>query len=410
MTTEEKKAAYIPAEWLNGLKEYKYTGADRSLVANVVGQPFWNWAVGLVPVWMAPNLITLVGLGGILLSYVLLTAFEGRPHGSVSCGLHLLAALLLFAYQTLDALDGKQARRTGTSSPLGELFDHGCDAVTGTFLCLNLLTAMAVPAGSPLALLAILNVVLPFYMAQWEQYHTGVLVLGLVNVTEAQLVSMLVFALSALYGPSFWALPCSFLLPSISSLPSSFDALPLSTLIFAPASLGGLWNMAAPLLNVASHCRARPRPVSALLAALSHLLPLLLLAAAALLWVALSPTGLLGRHPHLLLLTVGFLNSSLVGRVILARVCGQQHVSPLPLVLLPFLLASLFVALAPALASPFESLLIAALTLYSVVTYIGFAFLVIRDLCSHLHINALSMTASQLARAKQLVNGLKKDK
>lgn len=27
--------------------------------------------------------------------------------------------------QTLDAIDGKQARRTGSSSPLGELFDHG---------------------------------------------------------------------------------------------------------------------------------------------------------------------------------------------------------------------------------------------------------------------------------------------
>jgi phosphatidylglycerophosphate synthase len=30
-----------------------------------------------------------------------------------------------FMYQTLDAVDGKQARRTGTSSPLGQLFDHG---------------------------------------------------------------------------------------------------------------------------------------------------------------------------------------------------------------------------------------------------------------------------------------------
>jgi ethanolaminephosphotransferase len=33
----------------------------------------------------------------------------------------------------LDNLDGKQARRTGTSSPLGLMFDHGCDALT-TFL------------------------------------------------------------------------------------------------------------------------------------------------------------------------------------------------------------------------------------------------------------------------------------
>lgn len=39
--------------------------------------------------------------------------------GDCSC------ALGLFAYQTFDAIDGKQARRTGTGSPLGELFDHG---------------------------------------------------------------------------------------------------------------------------------------------------------------------------------------------------------------------------------------------------------------------------------------------
>jgi phosphatidylglycerophosphate synthase len=31
--------------------------------------------------------------------------------------------------QTFDAVDGKQARRTNSSSPLGELFDHGCDAL-----------------------------------------------------------------------------------------------------------------------------------------------------------------------------------------------------------------------------------------------------------------------------------------
>lgn len=32
--------------------------------------------------------------------------------------------------KTLDALDGKQARRTKTSSPLGSIFDHGCDIFT----------------------------------------------------------------------------------------------------------------------------------------------------------------------------------------------------------------------------------------------------------------------------------------
>ena len=36
----------------------------------------------------------------------------------------------MFLYQSLDAIDGKQARRTNSQSPLGELFDHGCDSVS----------------------------------------------------------------------------------------------------------------------------------------------------------------------------------------------------------------------------------------------------------------------------------------
>jgi len=43
---------------------------------------------------------------------------------------YVLCAAGLFIYQTLDAIDGKQARRIRCSSPLGELFDHGCDALS----------------------------------------------------------------------------------------------------------------------------------------------------------------------------------------------------------------------------------------------------------------------------------------
>lgn len=43
---------------------------------------------------------------------------------------YLLCAVGLFIYQSLDAIDGKQARRTNSSSPLGELFDHGCDSLS----------------------------------------------------------------------------------------------------------------------------------------------------------------------------------------------------------------------------------------------------------------------------------------
>ena len=88
----------------------------------------------LVPLWIAPNLITMAGLiVNILTSLVLVlycpTATEMAPWWTTfSC------ALGLFIYQTLDAIDGKQARRTKTSSPLGELFDHGCDSLSTVFV------------------------------------------------------------------------------------------------------------------------------------------------------------------------------------------------------------------------------------------------------------------------------------
>jgi len=54
--------------------------------------------------------------------------------------IYVIHAICLFLYQTLDALDGKHARRTGNSSPLGELFDHGCDAVSTTMVVLTALS------------------------------------------------------------------------------------------------------------------------------------------------------------------------------------------------------------------------------------------------------------------------------
>ena len=47
-------------------------------------------------------------------------------------------ALCYFLYRMLDELDGKQARRTGNSSPLGLIFDHGCDAFAVGLQCMIL--------------------------------------------------------------------------------------------------------------------------------------------------------------------------------------------------------------------------------------------------------------------------------
>jgi ethanolaminephosphotransferase len=78
----------------------------------------------------------------------------------------------LWLYSTFDNVDGKQARRTGTSSPLGELFDHGCDALNCT--CVALLQSAALGLGhSYLSLSLVLLTIVGFYLSTAEEYFTG---------------------------------------------------------------------------------------------------------------------------------------------------------------------------------------------------------------------------------------------
>lgn len=46
---------------LKRLEEHKYQSAGRSLLEPLM-QGYWEWLVGRVPAWIAPNLITIVGL------------------------------------------------------------------------------------------------------------------------------------------------------------------------------------------------------------------------------------------------------------------------------------------------------------------------------------------------------------
>jgi ethanolaminephosphotransferase len=62
--------------------------------------------------------------------------------GSLPCWALISCAFLYLAYYILDQLDGKHARKTNQSSPLGLLMDHGCDAITTFLLAGNLGTAV----------------------------------------------------------------------------------------------------------------------------------------------------------------------------------------------------------------------------------------------------------------------------
>lgn len=81
---------------------------------------------------MAPNLITLSGLGFVIINVLTMMYFDPKLEHGCPNWVYFTFAIGLWLYQSFDSIDGMQARRIGQSSPLGEMFDHGCDAINTT--------------------------------------------------------------------------------------------------------------------------------------------------------------------------------------------------------------------------------------------------------------------------------------
>lgn len=79
-----------------------------------------------------------------------------------------------------DGVDGKQARRTNSSTPLGELFDHGLDSWACMFFVVTVYSTFGRGSNgvSVFVLYLLLWVVLfSFILSHWEKYNTGILFL-----------------------------------------------------------------------------------------------------------------------------------------------------------------------------------------------------------------------------------------
>lgn len=128
---------FITPEGLKQLDNYKYKPGKYTWLDNAL-QPYWEYVVSLVPTWVAPNVLTFAGWLSLLSSTVVILLYDFTFRQNIPSWCFFYAAISLWAYSTLDAIDGKQARRTQSSSPLGQLFDHGCDAFSVSFLLINL--------------------------------------------------------------------------------------------------------------------------------------------------------------------------------------------------------------------------------------------------------------------------------
>jgi phosphatidylglycerophosphate synthase len=115
-----------------------------------------------------------------------------------------MIASSLFIYQTLDAIDGKQARRTKQSSPLGQLFDHGNDALilTPMLIC----SFCATQAGRTWQFITFMMLAYSvFFMLNWRARHVGMMHFGVFSVTESQFIAIVVQILTGILGCDIWS-------------------------------------------------------------------------------------------------------------------------------------------------------------------------------------------------------------
>jgi ethanolaminephosphotransferase len=113
-------------------------------------------------------------------------------------------SLNMWLYSTCDNVDGRQARRTHSSSPLGELFDHGVDSLSCSLGCVVQMAAMASGTSFRSAAMFVLTTFL-FYLSTWEHFYTGVLYLGPINgPTEGIIIVCCIMLVSSIAGPMFW--------------------------------------------------------------------------------------------------------------------------------------------------------------------------------------------------------------
>jgi phosphatidylglycerophosphate synthase len=182
---------------------YHFRARDYSLV-----DPAFRWVIcpaliRFVPRTVAPNLITLVGN---MISFAVFAFLLGLSRSSPEWlqahpWLFLVPAAGIFAYATLDSLDGFQARRIGASGPLGDFIDHWFDAFAAFMIPVGILVSAYRASG--VQVLVMTAACVWFYWATiWARKASGVLTL--VGNVDAIVFAAGVHLVTAIAGTGIW--------------------------------------------------------------------------------------------------------------------------------------------------------------------------------------------------------------
>lgn len=377
---------YLSPEMLAGLSNYKYSAIDTNPLSIYIMHPFWNRLVQFCPKWIAPNLITFVGFLLTVLAFMLLSFYDFSFYASseneafppVPNWVFFAAGVLIFVAYTLDGIDGKQARVTKTSGPLGELFDHGLDSWTAVLIptCLYSVFGRSQHSVPPMRYYFVTwNVFVTFYLTHWEKYITSVLYLPW-GYDLSMLSTTAVFLFTSYYGHDFWkiyvtkTISTGHVLEIIFYLTSICATLPVT-----------LYNVRKSYLNKTGKNLSTMealRPLTALLA-------LMVITS---FWVITSKNDIISNHPRAYYMFTGTIFSNITCRLVVAQMSGSRCSAWNPL--LNVCLLVVFLALTLPI---FESLLLYLLWAFATYTHIHYGTCVVRQLCGHFRIECFRIVS-----------------
>uniref|UniRef100_A0A7S4I6K8 Uncharacterized protein n=1 Tax=Odontella aurita TaxID=265563 RepID=A0A7S4I6K8_9STRA len=352
-TVRSQSHFYLTSAAAAALHKYQYAGADLSLIYKYILSPLALFLVNnATPRTMAPNTITLAGLCLMFAAYCIVWYFCPNldeyyvTPASIPGWIFAFNCASMVIYQTLDNMDGKQARRTGSSSPLGLMFDHGCDAVNSIFGSANWIAAMGLSTvDDSLTIWAlIIGPMAAFYVTTWEEYYTGELILPIINgPSEGLLMGAMLSLVSALMGAEFWhgmdaydGVIVPYVIPNLPTLAK--DLIPENgirncDLIAIAAVVALAHEMIFKALYV---CRKYGSK------AMLNLLPFLILAFGTL-WIGTMDPSILVRNPRTCMHLISALFVEMVTQLMLDHMTAQDF-KPYRASLAPFCVLAVLVS------------------------------------------------------------------
>ncbi|KAK4155551.1 Cholinephosphotransferase 1 [Chaetomidium leptoderma] len=416
--SREAAAECVSDDALIHLKSYKYSAVDKSPISHYILRPYWNAFVELLPLWLAPNMVTLLGFLCIIFNVGLLVVMMPDLEGPAPPWVYYSFAFGLFMYQTFDNVDGKQARRTGTSSGLGELFDHGIDSLNCTLASLLETAAMGLGT-SKSGVFTALCPCLPMFFSTWETYHTHTLYLGVINgPTEGLLLACTFMIISGYYGPGIWTEP---LVKLLGPRMAVFRTLGFTDDVLDDLSIRDLWVTVIVVSLLFTHIpfciyhvvKARRAKGLAVAPVFLEWTPMAVYTLSIGAWLY-SPYSTVRSENHLVLFCIimSFVFGRMTTKMILAHLTRQPF--PYWTVMLWPLVGGAVLGNLPRFGLPMvsaetEHMYLLAYLVFAAAVYSRWAWLVTSSICRFLGINCLTIPHEKQVENARLANGRKGD-